>query len=136
MADSQSTITGTGASNVANSGIIIARGSTSGVGIQLGTNANAIVNTGTIFGSTVAIELDGAGAASTITQSAGVLIGSETSSGGTDILNVTGGALSLQPKSVVVGFQTVNQSGGNVVLQVTPGTTAGDSPSSTSPTSP
>ena len=43
-------------------------------------------------------------------------------------LNVTGGALSLQPTSAVAGLATLNQSGGNVLLQVTPGHAAGQFP--------
>ena len=58
IADSTSTITGTGAGNITNSGTIIASAGTFGAGIQLGAGGNTIVNTGTIFGSTVAIALD------------------------------------------------------------------------------
>ncbi|MBV9137287.1 MAG: hypothetical protein JO357_09530, partial [Hyphomicrobiales bacterium] len=49
-----------------------------------------------------------------------------------NILNVTGGALSLQPTSkaagIGIGGLSVNQSGGNIVLQVTPSAAAGQFP--------
>ena len=137
------------AAAVTNSGTIIARGAASGTGVLVGDGlTGGITNTGTIFGSSDAIKsisfsLGGKATlgsgnsidqaiqinGTTITQSAGALIGGVVAVGsGADILNVTGGALSLQPTSIVFGLATLNQSGGNVVLQVMPSTAAGQFP--------
>ena len=54
-----------------------------------------ITNTGTIMGSTSAIDVSGEGGPTTITQSAGALIGSVVGSGNAnaDVLNFTGGRI-------------------------------------------
>jgi fibronectin-binding autotransporter adhesin len=128
---------------ITNSGTIIANGVNSGTGIQASSVAD-ITNTGTIFGSSGAINLLNANGV-TVTQAAGALIGSVRNIAiagparirgaaiaiASNVLNVTGGALSLQPTSTVSGFGIVNQSGGNILLQVTPSNTAGNFPTVT-----
>jgi hypothetical protein len=113
-------------------------------GIGASSVAGGITNTGTIFGSTDAIILLGANGV-TVTQAAGALIGGVRNIAivgpasirgaaiaiASNVLNVTGGALSLQPTSTVSGFGIVNQSGGNILLQPTSSNSPGSFPTVT-----
>ena len=114
---------------IVNSGTIIANAAQSGTGVQIKASAvpGGITNTGTIFGTKSALVLANQQNATTITQSAQALIGGVTGAGA-DVLDVTGGALSFQPKSVGRGLASLDQTGGNVVLQVTTSTAAGTFP--------
>jgi hypothetical protein len=133
---------------ITNSGTIIANGALAGTGLIVGSSGVTITNTGTVFGSLDAISLEAPNGI-TIMQEAGALIGSvtvapilreigkpKTQGAGIAVvqngLNITGGALSLQPTSTVggqgFGGLSVNQTGGNVLLQVTPNNTAGNFP--------
>ncbi|MBV9754543.1 MAG: hypothetical protein JO188_18635 [Hyphomicrobiales bacterium] len=139
-------------SGLTNNGTIIASGATGGTGILVQAvfsgGAN-ITNIGTIFGSSNAISASNQ-INTTIDQVSGALIGGVTfapiftlvskrnmhsvivTDQPENILNVTGGALSLQPTSkaagIGIGGLSVNQSGGNIVLQVTPSAAAGQFP--------
>ena len=111
---------GTVSGGITNSGTITATGKT-GIGIALvggATVSGGITNTGTIMGSTAAIDVSGEGGPTTITQSAGALIGSVLGSGNAnaDVLNFTGGRIVLSPTQSISGLGTYNQSGGTLVL--------------------
>jgi outer membrane autotransporter protein len=103
---------------VLNSGTIAVIPQGLGIGILLigsavsaGRAAGAVANDGTIT-------VDAKNSAA-----AGLLI-----SNSAIILDVTGGALSFQPKSTGNGLSKLDQTGGNVVLQVTTSTSAGQFP--------
>jgi fibronectin-binding autotransporter adhesin len=116
------------AGGISNTGTIIASGGRTGLGIDLLTQSpGGITNTGTIFGSTDSLKLSDPSGTLVVTQAAGALIGGVEGSN-SFTLNVTGGAWSLQPASTVTGLATLNQSGGNVLLQVTPGNAVGQFP--------
>ena len=125
----QTTFGGTVSGGITNSGTITATGKT-GVGIALvggATISGGITNTGTIIGSTAAIDVSGEGGPTTITQSAGALVGSVIGSGNAkgDVLNFTGGRIVLSPTQSISGLGTYTQTGGTLVLGVTPSTVAG-----------
>ncbi|MBV9521549.1 MAG: autotransporter outer membrane beta-barrel domain-containing protein [Alphaproteobacteria bacterium] len=109
---------------VTNSGAIAATGTAgaSGVGIKaLNAIPGGIANTGTVFGSTAAIDVSQEiGGATAVTQSAGTLIGSILGSGNGkgDALSFTGGSIVLAPGQKIAGFGSVAQSGGTLLLQV------------------
>jgi outer membrane autotransporter protein len=92
--------------------------------------SGGITNTGTIMGSTAAIDVSGEGGPTTITQSAGALLGSVVGSGNAnaDVLNFIGGRIVLSPTQSISGLGTYNQTGGTLVLQVTQSTAAGTFP--------
>jgi fibronectin-binding autotransporter adhesin len=116
------------AGGIGNSGTIVASGGNIGIGIVLATaSPGGITNTGTIFGSTDSLQLADPTGTVVVTQAAGALIGSVEGIAPCT-LNVTGGALSLQPTSRVTGLATLNQSGGNILLQVTPSNAQGQFP--------
>ena len=126
----QTSFGGTVSGGITNSGTITASGKT-GIGIALvggATVSGGITNTGTIMGSTAAIDVSGEGGPTTITQSAGALLGSVVGSGNAnaDVLNFTGGRIVLSPTQIISGLGTYNQTGGTLVLQVTQSTAAGD----------
>jgi hypothetical protein len=125
----QTTFGGTVSGGITNSGTITATGKT-GIGIALvggATISGGITNTGTIIGSTAAIDVSGEGGPTTITQSAGALVGSVIGSGNAkgDVLNFTGGRIVLSPTQSISGLGTYTQTGGTLVLGVTPSTVAG-----------
>jgi outer membrane autotransporter protein len=125
----QTSFGGTVSGGITNSGTITASGKT-GIGIALvggATVSGGITNTGTIMGSTAAIDVSGEGGPTTITQSAGALLGSVVGSGNAnaDVLNFTGGRIVLSPTQSISGLGTYNQTGGTLVLQVTQSTAAG-----------
>ena len=116
----QTSFGGTVSGGITNSGTITATGKT-GIGIALvggATVSGGITNTGTIMGSTAAIDVSGEGGPTTITQSAGALIGSVVGSGNAkgDVLNFTGGRIVLSPTQSISGLGTYNQTGGTLVL--------------------
>jgi len=120
---------GTVSGGITNSGTIISSGKT-GTGIALSggaTLSGGITNLGTIAGNTAAIDISGEGTPTTITQSAGALIGSVVGSGNAnaDVLNFTGGRIVLSPTQRVAGFGSFTQTGGTLVLGVTPSTAPG-----------
>jgi len=110
---------------ITNSGTISATGKT-GIGIAVigaSTIAGGIINTGTISGSSAAIDLSQeTGGATMVTQAAGALIGNliGSSNARADLLNITGGRVVLAPMQSISGFGAVRQTGGTLVLQVTP----------------
>jgi len=113
---------------VSNSGTITATGvnGASGVGIKiLAPVAGGVINTGSITGSTAAIDLSQEiGGATVVTQAGGVLNGSVIGSGNAngDVLNLTAGRIALAPGQSIAGFGTFNQTGGTLVLGVTSST--------------
>ncbi len=126
--------TATVSGGVTNSGTITATGGKSGIGIVVHGNtpvSGGITNTGTITGSTAAISLAGeTGVANTVTQAGGMLAGSIIGSGNakSDVFNVTGGTIVLQPTQSISGFGTYNQSGGTLAFNVTQNTGPGTYP--------
>ena len=116
---------------VSNSGTITATGlnGATGVGIKvLSPVASGIMNSGTITGSTAAIDLSQEiGGATAVTQAGGALNGSLIGSGNTkgDVINFVGGRIVLAPGQAIAGFGTFNQTAGTLVLGVTPSTAPG-----------
>ena len=116
---------------IVNSGTVSALG-TNGAG---GTGAAIVVpvpggitNTGTITGSTAAIDLSREiGGATVVNQAGGALTGSVIGSGNAnaDVLNLTGGRIVLSPTQSISGIGTYTQTGGTLVLGVTGSTTPG-----------
>ncbi|MBW0003725.1 MAG: autotransporter domain-containing protein [Hyphomicrobiales bacterium] len=119
---------------ITNSGTINAVGTNGAVGTGIAIVVpvpGGITNTGTITGSTSAIDLSQeVGGASVVNQNAGTIAGSIIGSGNTkgDVLNVTGGAIVLQPTQSISGFGTYTQTGGTLVFNVTQSTTPGTYP--------
>lgn len=120
--------------SVSNSGTITATGvnGATGVGIKVLTPvAGGVTNTGTITGSTAAIDLSQElGGATVVTQAGGVLNGSVIGSGNAngDVFNLTGGRVVLTPGQNIAGFGTFTQTGGTLALNVTPSNAPGAFP--------
>jgi len=117
-----------GTAGLTNSGTIIA---VTGAGISVNGSVvlGGINNTGTIFGPTSVALTNQVNTA--INQTAGALIGSifDTEIGGvsTNVLNVTGGVLSLQPTSSVIGLRALNITNNGIILLQTSTSSAGNS---------
>ncbi len=119
---------------VSNAGTITATGlnGATGVGIKILTPvAGGVINTGSITGSTAAIDLSQeVGGATVVTQAGGTLNGGIIGSGNAngDVLNLTGGRIVLAPGQNIAGLGTFNQTGGTLVLGVTTSNAPGSFP--------
>ncbi|WP_291705352.1 autotransporter outer membrane beta-barrel domain-containing protein, partial [Bradyrhizobium sp.] len=119
---------------ITNSGTINAIGTNGAIGTGIAIVvpvSGGITNTGTITGSTSAIDLSQEmGGASVVNQNGGTIAGSIIGSGNTkgDALNVTGGQIVLAPTQSISGFGTYTQTGGTLVFNVTQSTIAGTYP--------
>jgi len=80
---------------IVNAGFIGTPGAPGPTGILVsgGQLSQPIVNTGTIAGTTAAIDVSGAGAATTITQSSGLIQGAIKLSANADVLTINGGTI-------------------------------------------
>ncbi|MBV9050760.1 MAG: hypothetical protein JO196_00035, partial [Hyphomicrobiales bacterium] len=80
---------------IVNAGFIGAPGNPGPIGILVsgGQLSQPIVNTGTIAGTVAAIDVSGATAATTITQSSGTIQGAIKLSANADVLNINGGTI-------------------------------------------
>jgi uncharacterized protein with beta-barrel porin domain len=76
---------------VANQGTITAK---TGIMVTGGSTVDSITNSGSLTGTTAAIDVTGEGAATTINQQAGTITGNILLSALADTVNITGGALS------------------------------------------
>ncbi|MBW0004724.1 MAG: autotransporter domain-containing protein [Hyphomicrobiales bacterium] len=120
--------------SVSNSGTItsVGQNGATGVGIKVLTPvAGGVTNTGTITGSSAAIDLSQElGGGTVVTQAGGLLNGSVIGSGNAnaDMFNLTGGRVTLSPGQSIAGFGSFTQTGGTLALNVTTSNAAGSFP--------
>jgi uncharacterized protein with beta-barrel porin domain len=104
--------------NISNSGTIsAANGIVIGSGVTFAPSS-AIVNSGTIIGTTAAIDVSAATSPVTIDQTGGLISGSIKLSTNADMLNVSGGTINGSITSLGTA-SALNQSGGLVLLSGT-----------------
>jgi len=125
--DGPGTVTG----SILNTGSLsaIAPAGLSGVGIVIKTPiGGGVTNSGSLIGSTAAIDATGEGGATTFTQAGGMMVGSVLGSG-TDVFQLTGGTLALPTSGKVNGLASFTQgAGGTLGLTFTTSTVPGTYP--------